>query len=109
MASHASLSINTMPIKLRTDLAISFCTINAKPVSAMSAQVVSPIREPNWTNYAGPNPRAAPRRTVSAVTTPGGAQKAIANKNEEIKRLMMICGKSRWYPRLFPSVNKEDV
>ncbi len=49
------------------------------------AQVVSPIREPNWTNKAGRNPRAVPRRTVSAVTTPGGAQNAIARKKDEMK------------------------
>src|SRR5215207_6946122 len=63
--------------------------MNARAVSAMIAQVVSPTREPNWTNRAGINPRAAPRRTVSAVITPGGAQKAIASmkddKNSDIK------------------------
>src|SRR5687767_1664377 len=60
--------------------------MNARPVRAMIAHVVSPTSEPNWTNSAGINPRAAPRRTVSAVMTPGGAQKAIARTNDEIKR-----------------------
>src|SRR5687768_4330748 len=60
--------------------------MNARPVRAMIAHVVSPTSEPNWTNSAGINPRAAPRRMVSAVTTPGGAQKAIARTNDEIKR-----------------------
>jgi len=32
------------------------------------------------------NPRAAPRRTVSAVITPGGAQNAMARKKDEMKR-----------------------
>src|SRR5262245_29705760 len=74
-----------MPIRMRIALAILFWTTKASPVKAMIAQVVSPTREPNCTNSAGINPRAAPRRTVSAVTTPGGAQKAIARKNDEMK------------------------
>jgi len=90
MASQASLSISRIPIRLSVILAMLFCTMNASPVKAMIAQVVSPIREPNWTNNAGKKPRAAPRRTVSAVTTPGGAQKAIARTNDEIKSDMAL-------------------
>jgi hypothetical protein len=51
----------------------------------MMAQVVSPTSDPNWTNKAGIKPRAAPRRTVSAVITPGGAQNAIARIKDEMK------------------------
>src|SRR5215213_5872303 len=85
-ASQASLSINRIPTKLRKTRAVLFWTRKARPVKAMMAQVVSPTREPNWTKSAGRNPRAAPRRTVSAVTTPGGAQNAMARKKDEMKR-----------------------
>jgi hypothetical protein len=50
------------------------------------AQVVSPTKEPNWTKSAGKNPRAVPHRIVSAVTTPGGAQKAMAKINDDRNR-----------------------
>jgi hypothetical protein len=36
------------------------------------------------------NPRAVPRRTVSAVITPGGAQKAIASTNDEMNNDMIF-------------------
>src|SRR5688500_4036504 len=67
----------------------------ARPVRAIIAQVVSPTREPNWTKSAELNPRAAPRRTVSAVTTPGGAQKAIARTNEDRKSVIWLWERPR--------------
>ena len=49
------------------------------------------------------NPRAAPRRTVSAVITPGGAQKAIARKKDERKSDISFMGKAEGRPRPFNS------
>jgi len=88
-AFQASLSMRMMPIKLKIILAMLFWMRKASPVNAMIAQVVSPTSEPNCTNNAGTNPRAAPRRTVSAVMTPGGAQKAMARIKDEIKSDMI--------------------
>ena len=103
IASQASLSMRRIPIRLRIIFAILFWTINARPVSAMIAHVVSPTREPNWTNSAGINPRAAPRRTVSAVITPGGAQKAMARTNDDKNNDMDLLQTDRGMPRsVFP-------
>src|SRR5215203_3619481 len=74
---------------------------NASPVRAINAQVVSPTREPNCTNSAGTKPRAAPRRTVSAVTTPGGAQKAMARIKDEINKVMFLEYRPRDYLGLY--------
>src|SRR5215207_2169775 len=99
MASRASLSMSRRPIKLRIIFARLFWTINARPVSARIAQVVSPTREPNWTNRAGMNPRAAPRRTVSAVITPGGAQNAIARMKDDKNNDIDVLQTDRGMPR----------
>ena len=95
MASQASLSMSRMPIRLRMICAILFWTMTARPVNAMIAQVVSPTSEPSCTNNAGINPRAAPRRTVSAVITPGGAQKAMASMKDDRNSDIRSYGKSR--------------
>src|SRR5512147_3106876 len=88
-----------MPIKLKIILATLFWMRKASPVKAMIAQVVSPTSEPNCTNNAGRNPRAAPRRTVSAVITPGGAQNAMARTNDEKNNDMRFDGTDRGIPR----------
>src|SRR5688572_7172862 len=81
----------------------------ARPVRAIMAQVVSPMREPNWTKSAGRNPRAAPRRTVSAVTTPGGAQKTIARTNEERKSVISLWERPRLNLGLPDAYNGQDL
>ncbi len=82
-ASHASFIKSIIPIRLKMILAVLFWTRNANPVNAINDQVVSPTSEPNCTNKAGRKPRAKPRRIVSAVIIPGGAQKAIPRIKEE--------------------------
>ena len=86
IAPEASFNISNMPMMLRIIFATLFCTRNASPLKAMIAQVVSPTSEPNCTNNAGTNPWAVPRRTASAVMTPGGAQNAMARMKDEKKR-----------------------
>lgn len=75
-----------IPNKDRIPRTIQFWTKAAVPAIASMAQAESPISDPIWTRSAGQNPRANPRRRVSAVTTPGGAQKAMASTKDEKKR-----------------------
>ena len=70
----ANQNSSTTPSRLAIIRTTEFWTRKASPVNAITAQVASPRTEPICTNQADQNPCDIPRRTVSAVTTPGGAQ-----------------------------------
>jgi hypothetical protein len=103
MALTARYIRNPIPRSARVNRTIQFWIKVAAPKSANIAQTESPISEPTWTRSAGQNPRSNPRRTVSAVTTPGGAQNAMAKANDERNRDIRFYDKGRGQPRPFNS------